>query len=422
MKEIETRIKTTIIASLFIFALASVSTVHATSITVYQDNTPEELDFLKIVGEFRAAGIYVSYTFGQGLTYLSDIVIVEAYGEEEIIDIVVLPFKFNDKDCIETITTYSNQTKIIDYTCQWNDRIIPGDNKTSTDPAGEEDPEDKSWIDELFEPDTTDKDVEPTPEEKRLADLKEDALDAPLTGGEEKALMVLDKINEICELDVAQIQTYKEFDVPTQVYRDPVTGEMKVQLFKDYGLKAVNLKNFPFLKQALLKVEECLAERILKSDHVTGPETFNKHVDNEYSERVSHPDLAKYLFKYPQVNLVPEDYDRTKAVAQEKLCSNNLYGQDLKLQQKCSEATFVDVGGKIETFNQPYHSWQEWKNRDQGINSSVNTKIAEGTGVGPIGKFIIQQGGYDKAIDAIKFKQHVDTLDPVKAELDYKEQ
>ena len=96
-----------IILTIILCSITGIGIAHADlQISVYQDTTVEEQNFLDIVGELRNAGIYISYTIGQGITYLQ---FPPIYAEPFEVEV---PFDYNKSGCTYTLNVTER------YDCQ----------------------------------------------------------------------------------------------------------------------------------------------------------------------------------------------------------------------------------------------------------------------------------------------------------------
>ena len=187
-------------------------------------------------------------------------------------------------------------------------------------------------------------------------------------------------------------------------------------------LKSLDYRGtFRILKAA---VEECRAQWTILQPIILGPRYANIARDQEAWPGFYHADLAKKVPPVSQERVNNEANNnefRTLDDAQRTLCRHDLYPQNIKESYEYCDLYKIPVivNAVIEYESIAWHKYMEYKNFKQSINESVRgSGAAPGN---PISKFISQYGGYESAIDAIKWRQHYDSTDPVELDKPWNE-
>lgn len=320
---------------------------------------------------------------------------------------VEIPFdseKFNpeSEDCIE----YTNARGELKYLCEFDpvDEVVvtPGDN------SGDE--IDESTDDVQHCPDrftlVGDKCI-PNVDAERQAELREETdkllekferdfeilKNDPTLSAADKEYLALVEYLGTCQQgtgEAAGIQEERRFAVSTTWIND---GEA--------WLKSIDITG----RHAELKmaVEECIYQHTILEPVVLGQWYLNRAIAQDIEQNPYHAlrDSVVEIRPYMQDPLTEDDFDRTSNVAQETLCNI----ASTATLDYCKQESGTVTGGTVDYTSSSYHRYMMYKNGDHSVNTSV---IYKNKGTGPISDFIAQQGGYEKAIDAIKWKQHFD--------------
>ena len=195
-----------------------------------------------------------------------------------------------------------------------------------------------------------------TPEEKAVIELEaEEELDA----ADKQLLEKLKKLNAVCRYDVAQIQTYEEFDIPVDTIYDPDTGTYSLQLYKNWDLVNIDLAKHYLLKKIDMAVEACLGQATLRNE-ILGAGTTNKIVDGFGSQRyhAEHTyagnEFAGTDFNKVKANLYMKDdgiYRTYQPSIRDTICNNDHFTQAFKNQHACPKPVYVDTIPQPQSFN-----------------------------------------------------------------------
>lgn len=318
------------------------------SISVSQDNTPEEQEWLERVGN----GEKITFTEGVGITIPSkNYTVVEnmdwliengfLYTENRTVS---LPHPVQEQKC----TTQWTDFFTIQTTCSFVYEHVPAEENplhlSTFTPNGcevgyvRDITTHECKLPEVLEAEAKDlieQTETVTPEgkwDRRLAELK--AIENP-TRTEKRIIELLENLNAVCVNDVLQIQSFREYDVSMEEFFDPVTGEWKSQLMTKKVMSAVSLDNFPALKAIRTAIQECIAENTLKSRILTAS-TFNKVVDDINTYNIYHADFARDKIATPQPVTTEELKESAKDRALLSICENDWYGNKMKIQMGCT--------------------------------------------------------------------------------------
>ena len=189
--------------------------------------------------------------------------------------------------------------------------------------------------------------VEPTYWESQLERLKES--DKDTATGSELRQTLNDFIGAQCfrgllDDGTAAFQTFGAWDIPTEEFIDPMTGEKKIRIAKDYDIESVDLKGL--LGKIDKLVEECIAQGILAGN--TSP-SYRILAIGDIDPQTYHSDLAQDIPTWSQsrvneesnMNMISNDVTRQ---GNDPIC-NGYYSHQMKLAYGCAD-TF-----NYESFN-----------------------------------------------------------------------
>lgn len=168
--------------------------------------------------------------------------------------------------------------------------------------------------------------------------------------------------------------------------------------------------NFAILKKA---VEECKYQHSILEPIVLGREYLDRAAANEFQpEQVYHGDKAlSEPFKFPSNRYADEEsLNKAEINAKNSICEHQLYSDQFKYSVGCFEKDTVQCDGcSIQTVSIPWHKYQMFLVTEQDGQTSepviLNKKKSQ------LENFVISQGGYEKAIEALKQKQHYEETD-----------
>jgi len=206
--------------------------------------------------------------------------------------------------------------------------------------------------------------------------------------------------------EASLIQPYERFVVSTTWVN---TDEMYLKSLDYNGA-------FRVLKGA---VEECKAQWTILQPVILGVRYADIARDQEAWPGLYHADIADKVPTWSQ-DRVNEESNRGLDINKTHCDFVGIYSDHTKRYFGCiDQGIQVNVNGVVEYESTAYHKYMEYRNFEQSINVSVR---GSGPAPGnPIATFINQYGGYESAIDAIKWRQHYDSTDPVEQEKPWNE-
>lgn len=232
-----------------------------------------------------------------------------AYAEESIVEV---PFDFHGQSC-----TFDEIA--IEYHCVWQgtpDKMTPEDLEDFKDVLT--DKEYAEILDDLIEEGEANIVEEPkkTPEEIKVERLLKQT---DLSEGDAATLRALANLADACEIGIeegARIQDYGKFILPD----------------RDITVDNVNLKNYPDLRDILMKIEECTywneyrAKYLVQYlDMVLDDETIIDH----------HSNHATSGYVYNEYFVAPLDPKSEETKSKVAICTHSLYGEQFKKQMGC---------------------------------------------------------------------------------------
>lgn len=309
-----------------------------------------------------------------------------AYAQEQVEDTVSVPFIFDDKLCgISIIGT---------FICEWNPfaSTEETDDIETTVTVPEVEVIEEPLVEEEESETVTYRD--PTPDKKTPYEAARDRFEkSPPKSLADQEYFELVKQLALCKQGLresAGVQDVREFEV---------------SVAKTASLKALDYTGS--YRVLVTAMEECRVQHTILEPITLGAQYLNRsgfvgYVEVPHGERM----LVRMLGTFPAVNLTERDYIKALEKAQDEgMCRNNLFSEVTKAMYGCSQPEYDTVPGDIEYTSPAWHKYQLYKNQEQFVNVSVrDLNTVDGT----IGSFIAQHGGYDRAIDAIKWKQHFD--------------
>ena len=255
-----------------------------------------------------------------------------AYAEEFRVDV---PFEFNESGC-----TLTDNENFWEYQC-----IITGQKATQENPfepdlvwdikeqiykTPEQLEEEAKAIYEQWVEDRIEK---LSPEDQIIARIMQE--ENPSTADEE-LVDLLKKLGAVCRYDIATIQTYDEFDVPTEIITD-ADGNQIQQLYKRYDISAINLETHQALKKLRLAIETCIGQATLHE--ITGAQYQHMVVDDINTYNRHHGDMPPGTFIYPTQQLTEQDFRDSKGIAANTICSSQMYPEVTKRMYGCPDRT-----------------------------------------------------------------------------------
>ena len=169
--------------------------------------------------------------------------------------------------------------------------------------------------------------------------------------------------------------------------------------------------SFEILKKA---VEECKYQHSILEPIVLGVEYLNRARANEAQpEQIYHGDKAlSEPFMFPSNRYADaEALIEAETNAKRGICEHKYYSEDYKFSVGCFEKklTFCTDCG-IETTSVPWHKYQTYLNTPQIGQTSLPKDFSPKFST--LDKLVSSLGGYEKAIEAIKQRQHYESTDP----------
>lgn len=120
-----------------------------------------------------------------------------------------------------------------------------------------------------------------TPAEKRIEVINALEVKEKMTDQQREERELLEKLGALCANDTLVSQTYRQFEVPTIIFRDH-TGNMTQVLVEDKSIRTTNLKHDPN-KDLKMQVQECIGQphtkKSVQYDHIVVEETHKVHSD-----------------------------------------------------------------------------------------------------------------------------------------------
>jgi len=164
-------------------------------------------------------------------------------------------------------------------------------------------------------------------------------------------------------------------------------------------------------RHAVLKkaIQECIWQHTILEPVTLGRQYLD--IAAAQKPQMYHADVAAKvpIVSQERVNIEQNDNRfRTLDDAQRTLCRHDLYPQNIKESYKYCDLYKIPVivNEVIAEPSTVYHRYLEYKALEHEANVSVRPTGVAGN---PIANFIDQQGGYEKAIEAIKWRQHYDS-------------
>jgi hypothetical protein len=198
-----------------------------------------------------------------------------------------------------------------------------------------------------------------TPTERIILQLEEEEQRHPLDTADKQILEKLKKLGAVCRYDIGQIQTYEEFDIPTEKIYDPETNTWSVQIYKNWDLVNLDFSHDHLLGKIDKAVEACIAQGVL-STKIIGAGTTNKIVDGFGSQRyhAEHTyagnEFAGTDFNKVKANLYMKDdgiYRTYQPSIRDTICNNDHFTQAFKNQHACPKPEYVNTIPQPQSFN-----------------------------------------------------------------------
>jgi hypothetical protein len=190
-----------------------------------------------------------------------------------------------------------------------------------------------------------------SPTDRVIKQLEEEQERHPLDAADKQLLDKLKKLGAVCKYDIAQIQTYEEFDIPTDIIVDPTTGETRIQIYKNWDLKSIDLSKHYLLSKIDRAVEACIGQNVL-STKIIGAGTTNKivdvwdgsryhaehtYLDNEFANGKHYP-IAPQV----KVNNI-ENIGKVRDSIRDVICSSQHFTDAFKKQNACPKPHYVNT-------------------------------------------------------------------------------
>jgi hypothetical protein len=198
-----------------------------------------------------------------------------------------------------------------------------------------------------------------TPTERIILQLEQEEERKPLDAADKQLLEKLKRLGATCRYDIAQIQTYEEFDIPTERIYDPETNTWSVQIYKNWDLANIDKSKNGLLKRIDMAVEACIAQGVL-STKIIGAGTTNKIVDGFGAQRyhAEHTYLdniyAGTNFEKVKADLYMKDdgvYRTYQPSIRDTICNNDHFTQAFKEQHACPKPEYVNTIPQPQSFN-----------------------------------------------------------------------
>lgn len=310
----------------------------------------------------------------------------------EVDNTVNVPFDFSSRLCTPIIEDEGLETEqVVKYICEW-------------DPFANQPVKSETSIKE----DILELEIEAEPEVKDIviSELKEEISELQkrfikdlevfeqrgTNSNADKEYFALLKELATCQRgtqEASGVQTKSRFAVSTTW----------VNSSEEYLVSLEYTGSFATLKKA---IEECKAQKTILEPITLGPEYLNRAMAQK--PHVYHADMAlAEAFDYGNmIDITEEMFDRTQQTASRTLCD---IATTAKLDYCIKDIPKANSDDTVKYVSSAYHKYQEYLNKEHFVNVSVRANNSEAWS---IGSFIVQQGGYENAIDAIKWKQHFD--------------
>ena len=197
-----------------------------------------------------------------------------------------------------------------------------------------------------------------TPTERIILQLEQEEERHPLDAADKQLLEKLKRLGAVCRYDIAQIQTYEEFDIPTEKVYDPETNTWSVQIYKNWDLANIDKSKNGLLKRIDMAVEACIAQGILKNE-IIGAGTTNKIVDGFGSQRyhAEHTYLdniyanGKHFNAITQASVNAQQNVDPITSIRDTICNNEQFTTAFKEQHACPKPDYVDTIPRPHIFN-----------------------------------------------------------------------
>lgn len=313
----------------------------------------------------------------------------------EVDNSVDVPFNWSERLCEPVYKDEGLETEeIIKYICEWNPfEDQPVEPEINVEP--EVKIEDEPLVEETEEDLRSELAIEIDALQKRFIRDLETFEDRGTKSNADREYFELLKELATCQRGTQEssgVQTKSRFAVST-TWVNP-SDEYLTSL--DYT------GSFGTLKKA---IEECRAQHTILEPITLGAQYLDRA--NAQMAQPYHGDMATAEpFEYGKTVPIEELMIRSEDTANRTLCDLPTTAQ---LDYCIKDIPKASGGDGIETVSVAYHKYQEWLTKEHTLNTSVVAKYA---GTNPIGDFITAQGGYEKAIEAIKWKKHFDETNP----------
>jgi hypothetical protein len=197
-----------------------------------------------------------------------------------------------------------------------------------------------------------------TPTERIILQLEQEEERHPLDAADKQLLEKLKRLGAVCRYDIEQIQTYEEFDIPTEKIYDPETNTWSVQIYKNWDLANIDKSKNGLLKRIDMAVEACIAQGILKNE-IIGAGTTNKIVDGFGSQRyhAEHTYLdniyanGKHFNAITQASVNAQQNVDPITSIRDTICNNEQFTTAFKEQHACPKPEYVNTIPQPQSFN-----------------------------------------------------------------------
>jgi hypothetical protein len=197
-----------------------------------------------------------------------------------------------------------------------------------------------------------------TPTEKIIVQLEQEELRKPLDAADKQLLEKLKRLGAVCRYDIEQIQTYEEFDIPTDKIYDPETNTWSVQIYKNYDLVSIDKSKHILLNKIDRAVEACIAQGVL-STKIIGAGTTNKIVDGFGSQRyhAEHTYLdniyanGKHFYAMTAASVNAQQNVTPITSIRDTICNNEQFTAAFKEQHACPKPEYVDTIVRPHIYN-----------------------------------------------------------------------
>ncbi len=314
--------------------------------------------------------------------------VYSAYAEEYVVDV---PFAPQGWGC--AFDTNTNDTKKYHCTFEWQalNSTLPGEiTPPSVDgcahgfdingKTGECQDSQELQKEAREECEATEcwKTEEPTPARKRLEELLEIPEDER-TSGQRAAIQALENPDSLCNYIIALYQQDSGFRVEVEEFRDPQTGEMKVQLKNIQNDRPIDLQNYRFFAESKKNYQICLGEQKLAlQEKIIGPGAITM-IPNSHDHQRYHSWTAYDIPEWSQSRVNQEANGNQNPTKINPICAPGSYYSKSTKDVYCKEVIPVRTNGSVEYQSDAEDRWLNYlqDNGTKQYQKAVKAKLQE---------------------------------------------